>query len=348
MKKILAAGAVLLAGLILFACLRGSRAPAVEVPVPRAAVSIMWLTRQSVPVQIPAFGSIVAGAAEQNITLGAPGVVMDVLVRPGQNVAAGQGLARIAPDASSIAELRIAQDALAAAQAARAHTAALLTSHLVTGADLAVATQAENDAAARLQALTAMGTGTARVLRAPFAGTVTSAAASPGGFSPSGSILFKLAAPAGLVALAGLTEQLADRITPGDTATLTALNSNIRTGAIVLQRSGMLDPQTGLVDITLAPQNPLPLGEPLALTITAGSLAGYEVPRNAVLSDEQGDYVFQLDAHGIAHRIAAHVLQAEGAVTVLAPDLAPAQPLVTTGAYQLEDGMAVDVQGSNH
>ncbi len=347
MKKIVAAGVVLLAGLALFAYLRGNMAPAVVAAAPRAVVSVIQLTRQRVPVQIPAFGSIVAGAAEQNITLDAAGVVTDVLVRPGQSVAAGQELARIAPDASSIAELSVARDALAAAQAARAHTAALLPSHLATAADLAAATQAENDAAARLQALTAQGTGTARVLRAPFAGTVTSTAASPGGLSPAGSILFKVAAPAGLVAVAGVTEQQADRIMPGDAATITALNSDIRTNAIVLQRAAMLDPQTGLVDITLAPQNPLPLGEPLALTIVAGNLTGYEVPRNAVLNDEQGDYVFQLDARGIAHRKAAHILQAEGTVTVLAPDLDPALPLVTTGAYQLEDGMAADTQGNS-
>lgn len=348
MKKILSTGAVLLGGLALFAWLRGGTAPVAQTPAPRVAVSIMQLTRQSVPLQIPAFGSIVSGTAAQNITLDAPGVVTGVFVRAGQSVAAGQVLARIAPDASSIADLRVARDALAAAQAARLHTTALLASHLATGADLAVATQATSDAAARLHALQALGTGTARVLRAPFAGTVTSAAASPGGISPAGSTLFQLAAPSGLVAVAGLAEPQAARISPGDAAMLTALDSNTRTAATVLQRAAMLDPQTGLVDITLAPQNPLPLGEPLALTITAGRLTGYAVPRDAVLSDEQGDYVFQLDAQGTAHRKAVHILQAQGAMTVLAPDLDPAMKLVTTGAYQLEDGMGTYVQGSGN
>lgn len=344
MKTILTAGVVLLGGLALFAWLHSGTAPDAQTPAPRAEVSVMRLARQSVPVLIPAFGSIVAGAAEQNITLDAPGVVTAVLVRPGQNVVAGQVLARIGPDASSIAALRTAQDALAAAQAVRRHTAALLASHLATGADLAAAAQAESDAQARLQALQALGTGVARMLSAPFAGTVTSADARPGGISPAGSVLFKLAAPSGLVAVAGLTEVLADRIVPGDAAVLTALNSNTQTAAIVLQRAAMLDPQTGLVDITLEPRDPLPLGEPLALSITAGSITGYAVPRDAVQSDEQGDYVFQLDAQGIAHRKAVHVLQVQGAVSVLTPDLDPAQPLVTTGAYQLADGMGADVQ----
>lgn len=345
MKKLLVIGAVLLAGLALFAILRGGTASSGATPAPSADVRTIRLVRQTVPVQIPASGSIIAGPAEENIILGAPGVVSAILVRPGQNVAAGAALAAITPDAQSIADLRKAQDALAAAQAARAHVAALLASHLATAADLAAATQAEQDAAANLTALQTLGAGIAHTIRAPFAGTVTSVAASTGGTSPAGTLLFKLAAPNALVAMAGLTEAQAARITPGDTATLTALNSNTQTSAIVLQRAAMLAPQTGLVDVTLAPRTPLPLGEPLALSITAGSVTGYLVPRDAVLNDEQGDYVFQLDAKNIAHRETAHVLQASGAMSVLAPDLDPSMPLVTTGAYQLADGMQANVQG---
>jgi membrane fusion protein (multidrug efflux system) len=347
MKKILAVAA-LLGGLALFAYLRNGTVPGVETPGPSAAVSIVHLTQQSLPSQIPAFGSILAGAAEMSITLDAPGVVTDVLVRPGQSVAARQEIAQIAPDAQSTADLRKAQDAVQAAQAARTHVAVLLAGHLATTADLAAATQVALDAAANLQALRELGTGAARVLRAPFAGTVTSVTASRGGTSAAGSILFKLAAPAKLVAVAGLTEMQAERVRPGNAATITALNSNTSTAAVVLQRAAMLDPQTGLVDITLVPQSALLLGEPLALNITAGSVTGYAVPRDAVLDDEQGDYVFQLDAMNVAHRKTVRVLEANGAMTVLAPDLDPSMPLVTTGAYQLADGMAASVQGNGH
>jgi hypothetical protein len=203
----------------------------------------------------------------------------------------------------------------------------------------------EKDASASLTALRELGMGVSRKVRAPFAGIVTSVTATPGGTSPAGAPLFRLAAPSGLVALAGLPEAEAMRIQPGDAAMLTTLNSGGRIRATVVQRAAMLDPQTGLVDITLAPQGAVLLGEPVALTITAGSVTGYQVPRDAVLDDARGDYVFQLDAHRIAHRKAVEVLEPDGAMSVLAPDLDPAMPLVTTGAYQLEDGMAASVQG---
>ena len=348
MKKLLIASAVLLAGIAAFAYLCSGTAPDGAPPAPSAMVSTIQLVQANVPVQIPASGSIIAGTAEQNITLAAPGIVTAVLVRLGQNVTSGQVLARIAPDALSAADLRKAQDAVDATQTARAHVAALLAGHLATSADLAAATQAAQDAQATLQALQAQGTGVSRVVSAPFVGIVTSVTASPGGTSPAGSILFKLAAPGDVIALAGLQEAQAVRIASGDTAILTALNTGTKTTATVVQRAAMLDPQTGLVDITLASQSPLPLGEPLALSITAGSVTGYQVPRDAVLNDEQGDYVFQLDAQGIAHRKTAHVLVPGGAMSVLAPDLDPSMPLVTTGAYQLADGMAATVQGTGH
>ncbi len=345
MKKYLIASAVLLCGLALAAYLQTNPAPADNTPDPRAQVSTIQLVRRTVSIHVPAFGSITTGTAETNIALAAPGIVTDVLVQPGQAVAAGQALARIAPDAQSAADLRKAQDAVKAADAARVHVAALLAGHLATSADLAAATQAAQDAAANLAALRAAGAGVGRMVTAPFAGTVTSVAATQGGTSPAGTILFKLAAPGALVASAGLPEAEAARVAPGDTATLTLLNTGAAIPATVVQRATMLDPQTGLVNITLVPHGAVLLGEPVALSIIAGSVTGYQVPRDAVLNDEQGDYVFQLDTHGIAHREAAHVLEPDGAVSVLAPDLDASMPLVTTGAYQLEDGMAA-VQGA--
>ncbi len=311
MNKLLAAGALLLAGLIVFFVLRPDPPPADDSPMPVANVDTIQLVRRTVPVQIPAFGSIAAGPGAANITLAAPGIVMSVQVRPGQVVAAGQVLAHIAPDPQSVADLRKAEDNLQAAQVARAHVAALLAAHLATASDLAASVQAENDAAGGLTALRVLGTGVTRTVTAPFAGIVTSVTAMPGGVSPAAAPLFGLVPPNGLVAVAGLPEASSLRVQPGDAATLTALNTGTRLRAIVVQRAAMLDPQTGLVDVTLASQGAVPLGEPVALTITAGSVTGYPVPRDAVLEDAQGDYVFQLDARGIAHREPVHVLEAD-------------------------------------
>jgi len=119
----------------------------------------------------------------------------------------------------------------------------------------------------------------------------------------------------------------------------------------VLASAAMLDPQTGLTDVTISLNGPAPLGEPVQALITTGTLSGYVVPRAAVQNDDKGDYAFQVDARNIAHRVDVHVLGGAGNQTVLAPSLNAAMPLVTTGAYQLDDGMAVrmaDAAGASH
>ncbi|MBB5373089.1 efflux RND transporter periplasmic adaptor subunit [Acidocella aromatica] len=323
-------------------------APADGPPAPSATVSAIPITQRSVELHVSAWGSVVAGQAETNIAMAAPGVITGVLVHPGQAVTAGQALAVVAPDPQSIADLRKAEDAARAAQAQRGHVAALLQQHLATTADLAAATQALDDATAALAALHNAGTGENQTIRAPFAGIVTAITAAQGGVQPAGTAVLKLAAAGGLTVLVGLPEADALRVRPGDAATVSLLNTGAQLPATVAQRAAMLDPQTGLVDVTLALRDTAPLGEPVGVTITTGTVTGYPVPRGAVLNDEQGDYVYQLDTHNVAHREAVHVLDAEGGTVVLAPTLDPAMKLATTGAYQLSDGMTATLQGAGN
>jgi hypothetical protein len=173
-------------------------------------------------------------------------------------------------------------------------------------------------------------------------------AAPPGGVLPAGTVVLKLAVGDGFTALVGLPEAQAQRVQPGDPALLTLLNSNAQMHATVVQRAAMLDPQTGLIDITLRPEGTALLGEPVAVTITAGAVTGYPVPRAAVLSDEQGMYVYQLDRNNVAHREPVHVLEADGTAVVLAPTLDPAMKLATTGAYQLSGGMTATLAGDGN
>ena len=349
MKKaaLLGGGAVIVLAAVAY---MASRAPdaAVDTPVPSATVSVLTLTQRKMPLQITGWGGIVAGQAETNVALTAAGIVTGFLVHPGQAVAAGQKLAPVAPDPQSAADLRKAQDAVRAAQAQRDHVTALLKQHLATTADLAAAVQLQNDADAALTALHAAGVGQDEILRAPFAGVVTALATIPGGVLPAGTVVLKLAASTRLTALVGLPEAQAQRVQPGDPALLTLLNTNAQMPATVVQRAAMLDPQTGLIDITLLPQGGVPLGEPVAVTISAGTVTGDPVPRAAVLSDEQGTYVYQLDAHDVAHRKPVRVLEADGTSVVLAPTLDLGMKLVTTGTYQLSDGMTATLQGNGN
>jgi RND family efflux transporter MFP subunit len=330
--------AILVICVALYGFTRRTPLPAAS-PAPSATVSIVTLRQSNVPVRIDGAGSVVAGMAEIAVISAAPGKLGAIAVMPGQEVAAGAVLATLLPDLQSVAALRKAENAVDATLAARNHVAALLAQHLATTADLATATQALGDAKADLAALSATGTGVRRGIDAPAAGTVTAILAAPGSLLAAGDPVLRLAADGQLTVQAGFTEGDAGRVRPGDTASLSLLNSGTMLPARVLQVAAMLDPQTGLVDVTLLPQGAVLLGEPVAVAITAGSVTGDPVPRDAVLSDAQGDYVFELDNGNIARRKNVQVLEADGGSLVLAPDLAQGARIAVTGAYQLSDGM---------
>ncbi len=310
-------------------------------PTPSVAVATTALRLGSWPRDVEAEGSVVAGAAARQILLPAAGIVGRVTVTQGAAVARGQVLAEIAPDPQAAADLRKAQNAVAAAQAGLAHTQALLAQHLATNADLAAAGQTLGDARAQLLALTETGAGTGYALKAPVAGVITTLSATQGADLPAGTALFTLAAAGGGQAQLGVPLAEAGGIAPGAPASVTLLDDDRALAATVSARAAALDAQTGLVDVLLALPAPAPIGEGVRARIQAGTLTGYGVPRDAVQTDEAGDYIFEQGRDGLAHRVNVTVLGPSGGELVLKPGFAVTGPLITTGAYQLSDGMAV-------
>jgi membrane fusion protein (multidrug efflux system) len=74
--------------------------------------------------------------------------------------------------------------------------------------------------------------------------------------------------------------------------------------------------------------------------ITVGHFDGFVVPRDEVLSDAKGAYVFQI-GDGKAHRVAVTIAGSTGDQTAVTGAIDPAKPIVLQGNYQLEDGMEV-------
>jgi RND family efflux transporter MFP subunit len=309
---------------------------------PSVLVSTLQLKPGTLPAIVTAYGSIVPGpGAETVVTLRAAGIVSSIDVTAGQRIAKGEPLATVVPDPQSIADLQRATSAVEAAHANHAHVAALLQSHLATNADLAAADQTLRDANTMLVAMRASGTGQTRVISAPIGGLVSAVLVAPGSLLPPGTALFRMILTQRLVASVGLPPDQAASLRPGDPVTISLLNGGAVLHGTVDQISYVPDPQTGLLGATLLLDAPAPMAAPVKAVVTTGTLSGFVVPRDAVQNDEAGDYAFQVDAKNIAHRVAVHVLGMLGEQTVVAPDLNPAMPLVSTGAYQLSDGMAV-------
>ena len=74
--------------------------------------------------------------------------------------------------------------------------------------------------------------------------------------------------------------------------------------------------------------------------ITLGEDNAWSVPRQAVLSDDQGSYLFQV-ANRHAQRVAVQVVGEAAQSYGVTGKLDPQLPVVVLGNYELRDGMAV-------
>jgi hypothetical protein len=112
----------------------------------------------------------------------------------------------------------------------------------------------------------------------------------------------------------------------------------------VIRIDQILNAKTRLVDVDLRPAAAaaadLLEGAAYRAMIETGSLEGWIVPRDAVLSDEKGAYVFQV-AGNKAVRVPVRRLGGSEDKSVVDGAIDAKRPLVTAGNYQLSDGAAV-------
>jgi hypothetical protein len=101
-----------------------------------------------------------------------------------------------------------------------------------------------------------------------------------------------------------------------------------------------LNPATRLVDADIAVSGALLQGDAFRARIELGRIEGWLAPHDAVLTDAQGPYIFQV-AGGKAVRVGVRLLGGDGKTSVVDGPIDPHRLLVTQGNYQLSDGMAV-------
>jgi RND family efflux transporter MFP subunit len=331
---------VLAAGLFALAACGNATAPT---PAPSVLVKTVTVRMGTMPEVAVVYGTATpATGAVQTLNLEQPAVIRSIAVVPGVEVRAGQQLLdyTLAPGATSAYQQAVA--ALRLAQEQRAHVVRLLEQQLATMDQLAQADAAVIAARTNLDALVRQGAATsAGSLRAPFDGFVVAIAVSAGDLAQSGAPLITLARTAGVVVTTGFSVSDAARLRAGQPATLESLSNGSMVDGHVTRVAARLNPRTGFVDADLAPKaGSVIAGDAFRALVTIGQLNGWLAPHIAVLNDQQGDYVFQV-ASGKAKRVAVRLVGISGNIDVVSGPLDARLPLVTDGAYQLQDGMAV-------
>ncbi|HEY9133200.1 MAG TPA: efflux RND transporter periplasmic adaptor subunit, partial [Dyella sp.] len=310
-------------------------------PVPSASVTVQAVREGSLAHTVVAYGGTQPSSeGTMVLNIDAPGRVTRLWVAPGARVVQGQPLLRFAPTPEAVAAYRQAERAVSVTEAERTHTAELLVQHLATQDQLNQADKAAKDAQATRNALRAQqGSGVSTQLTAPFDGMVTSIQATPGEWLAAGASLMTLARNNGAIVRVGVEPMAIEGVSAGDTVDLAALDTGYALHGRVVHVAAQLDSQTHAFEVDIATDKQPLAGETYRAEITVGTYRGWLLPRDALVGDDAGWRIFQV-AGDKARAVEVHLIGEHGEASVVAGKLDPSQPVVVTGAMQLDDGMA--------
>lgn len=310
------------------------------------------LTRKTLPVQMTTYGTVQPDTGNtMHVVVSRPGQIARLVVAPGQQVHRGQKLFEFATGAATLLAYDQAASAVKFAEADLARTRELLAEKLATKAQVAAAEKALSDARDALKAQQRVGAGTAaQWVVAPGDGVVTEVNAKVGDRLDQGGAVLQLTERGAVQVMLGVEPEQVGKLRAGMPVTITSVfDSADRATGRIDSVHGMIDLQTRLVDAVVRlegkPAETLLPGMRVEGVITLGTVTGFVVPRQAVLSDEEGAYVYQVK-DGQAVRVGVKVLLDDGDVYVIDGKLDPALKLVTLGNYELSDGQVVREEGA--
>ncbi len=330
--------------LLLCACSSGGNNPK---PQPPITVETATPVRQTFHTKIAAFGQLAADSRNAlSLSLPQAGQIVATEVIAGQRVKRGEPLLKLETDPTARSAYLQAQSAATVARDDLIRTERLHTGKLATNTQVDAARKALADAQAALAAQAKLGGAKpVATLKAPAEGVVTAINVQRGQRVTAGMVLLQFSPAAALVAQLGVDPGAASDIHSGMPVTINpvyaARGMSPLVGTVAMA-GGAVNPQTHLIDVvaTLDAPTPLAAGTALSANIATTAFTAWAVPRDALQSDAQGSYVFQID-QGKAHRVDVKVLAPDGSPVGVKGALDPQEPVITLGSYEVSDGDAV-------
>lgn len=326
---------------------------------PSVAVETVSVQRGEIGQPVHAYGVVAAGTGNvTSISLPYVAKVEQVRVQPGQRVTRGTPLVVVQADASAVVAAEQAKSAVTLAQGELDRTKALFEQALATRSQLATAQKALSDAQQNDAAQAKLGiAGGTKTIVSPVDGVVLQIASAQGDQVAAGTAMMQLAGTGSegqqrANVMLGIEPADAVSVHAGDLVAVrglsTALAAHPAEGHVVLVGAAV-DPQSQLVDVgasAMLAQTQLIPGTHVEADITTRSGTHWIVPRDAVLQDDHGSCVYQVEAGNKARRVPVTVSVESGDRYGVDGALNAKAPLVLAGNYELTDGMAVRVDGA--
>lgn len=325
------------------------------------AVSVQTLSVQRALIAQPVRGYGVVAAWAANLTtinVAYPARLTQIRVRAGEAVSKGDPLCVVQADPTAAIAAAQAVSAVSLAQGELARTRALFDKGLATRSQVATAAKAAEDAqqALAVQQKTGIVMGD-KVIRAPADGVIIQVSAAQGDQLAAGAPILQLTTTDRVQdgaqkqtqsiranVMLGVEPDQAARMRVGDGVDLKGVSvtsSASPSKGKVVSIGAAIDPQTQLVDVGVSAalaQSGLIPGSRVAADIGTEQGVHWIVPRLAVLRDEKGPYVFQLDGTNHAKRVAVSIAIESGDRYGVEGAIDGTKPIVVEGAYELQDG----------
>jgi RND family efflux transporter MFP subunit len=274
-----------------------------------------------------------------------PGQISRLRVRPGEVVKADAVLLELSTDPSAALGYQTAVAALDFAKRDLDRTKTLLAQHLATNAQVAAAQKAVEDAVATVEVQRKLGNDRkTEVITAPFNGYVTALTVALGDRVQPNITVLKLAPTDRVQVTVGLQPEDAARVQTGMAAEVAPVfTPDSRLSGVVQGATGTINPATKRLDVwvqIVAAEQELVPGTAVSVEIVLEKHTGWVVPRDAVLRDAKGDYIFQVTGSK-AERVAVKTGMETDKYTEIIGSIDTKRRIVTVGNYELQDGMAV-------
>ena len=325
---------------------RGGQIPSVSVIVPG---------QSNVARTITASGALAARRDQPVGVAGEGGLVRAVMVDAGSWVRQGQVLATIDRSVQSqtaaqlAASIQVARADAALAQNEYDRSAALVGRGFVSKADLDRKKAARDAANARVRVAQAQfGAARAQIgrldIRAPTSGLILSRSIEVGQIVSGGAGgLFRLAKGGEMEMRAQMSQQDLAAMRVGLPASVTPLGSTTTLSGSVWQVAPVIDPQSRLGEVRIAVPYSTAIrpGGFAEARIAAGSTTAPMLPQSAVLSDENGNYVYVVNSKNLVERRPIKIGEVSAAGVTVAQGLNGQEHVVLSAGPFLNPGQKV-------
>jgi RND family efflux transporter MFP subunit len=312
-----------------------------------ALVQTQPLGRHKLAETLSCYGIVSADPVSVvNVNFPRAGQITRLLVSQGEVVKKGMPILQLDTSPLDSASYAQAVSSVDFARSELARVQSLAAQQLATKSQLANAQKALSDAEAALAAQQRLGTDTkSELISAPFDGIVIALNITQGERIQAGATALQLARVDRSRVILGIEPEDILRVKPGMPVHLTPVfNERLSASGTVNKIHGMINLQTKLIDVTvrLEPEQAVRLvpGTHVRGLITLNRIRGFAVPRQAVLKDDQGSYIFVV-RNGRAHRINVQTgTESHGLIGITGP-FRKGERVVVLGNYELREGMAV-------